>query len=51
MIKKVVIHAENSAKAAAFFEELSRKKEATRKKIEEKTAHLKERFKKNGISK
>ena len=44
MIKKVTISKSNSSKALAFFDELSKKKVETIKKVEEKTKHLRERL-------
>ena len=42
MIKKVVIYAENSIKALAFFDKINKRKEEAKKKSDEKTARVRE---------
>ncbi len=42
MIKKVVIYAENSVKALAFFNRINKRKEEAKKKISEKTSRVRE---------
>ena len=47
MLKKVVISANNNAKAIAFFEEMKARKEEAMKKIEIRTLDFKDKLKKS----
>jgi hypothetical protein len=51
MIKKVVVSADKKEKAIAFFDELARKKEETVKRIEAKTASVRELIKRRAVAK